>query len=191
MRYFGISRKNARERMGFLFVPVLFSAVSFCLSGCGMGVQEPSLSEGRLGHGMAGRQIPGNLPSIPAGTNLSVRLLQSINDGAASGQRFEAELTAPVFVSGSMAFPRSSRVQGHVRNNVPPAGDREGYLQLTLDSIQALDGHWIGIDTTHISVRKRIATGPGFMASFPPQRFSALNTGHKLIFATLQEIASR
>ncbi len=91
--------------------------------------------------------------TIPTGTLLTVRLLQTISSRSAhSGQEFEAELAAAVLIQGNAVFPKSSRLHGHVVSARESGRLHDpGYLRLTLDAIQMPDGRWINIETTSVA----------------------------------------
>ncbi len=115
--------------------------------------KEDSEKGGVLSH----LRLPSPALKIPAGTNVPVRLLQSISSRSATpGDDFEAELADSVQIDGRVAFPRGSRVRGRIAE-ARPSGRLEtpGYLNLTLDSIQDTDGKWIDVRTTSISGRAK------------------------------------
>ncbi len=95
--------------------------------------------------------------TIPAGSIVRVRLLNSISSASASsGQGFDAELLAPIEVHQTLAFPRGARLRGRVVSAKPSGRLHDpGFLRLTLDSIQTLDGKWIPISTSSVSARGR------------------------------------
>ena len=141
-------------------------------------------------------------PGIPAGTNVRVRLLETITSrSAAVGKQFEAELLAPIKIAGNLVFPRSTRLRGHVAEaRRCSRTSAQGFLRITLDAIQKLDGAWVDVDTTSVSVR---GNGPG---SGPPPGSgrrpmlgrpdlaslslseAIISTDRKLQFAVLQRV---
>lgn len=90
---------------------------------------------------------------IPSGRALSVRLLQSIGSRTAnSGDRFDAELAAPVTINGSTVLPRGTPLRGRVVSARPSGRlHKPGYLRLTLIAVQAPGGRWVDLKTTSIS----------------------------------------
>ncbi len=99
--------------------------------------------------------LPPSKLTIPGGTPVSVRLLQSISSRSArTDDQFEAELAAPIQVEGHIAFPRGSRVRGLVID-AQPSGRLEnpGFLQLALTAIQGTDGKWFDLHTTSVSAK--------------------------------------
>ncbi len=127
------------------------------LTACSNGLRRSSTAQ-RTTRNAAGSKrtsIVSLTPRIPAGTNVTVRLLEAITSRSAKlGEQFGAELTSHVMIAGKLAFPKGTRLRGHVaavRRSVAKEGP--GYLRLTLDAIQMLDGRWIDIDTTSISAR--------------------------------------
>lgn len=90
---------------------------------------------------------------IPSGTAIRVRLLNSISSQTASpGAGFDAELTARIEVHRSLAFPRGCRVRGRVVSARPSGRlHHSGFLKLTLDSLQTIDGKWVPVSTTSVS----------------------------------------
>jgi hypothetical protein len=81
--------------------------------------------------------------AIPAGTNFSVRLIDTIDsETAAPGQMFEATLESPLSFEGDVVVPRGHTVQGHVVE-VKSAGKFAGRSELTV----ALDRLVVGNKT--------------------------------------------
>jgi hypothetical protein len=77
--------------------------------------------------------------TIPSGTSLSVRLVDSVDsETATQGQTFHATLNSPLAVDGAMAIPTGHNVEGHVVS-VQSAGKFSGQslLVLQLDRISA------------------------------------------------------
>ncbi len=92
---------------------------------------------------------------IPPDTLVRVRLLQSISSRtASSGGEFETELVAPIRVDDRLAFPKGARVRGRIVDaHASGRLDDPGFLRLTLDAIQNLDGQWIDISTSSVSAK--------------------------------------
>jgi len=92
---------------------------------------------------------------IPAGKQLSVRLLEAISSKtASSGQSFEAELSAPVVVNGRTVLPGGSAVRGRVASAKPSGRLTDpGFLQLTLAAVRTPGGRWVEIRTTSVSAK--------------------------------------
>ncbi len=176
------------RRIGMLLLPVLLSGFSISITGCSVEAPGPAFADRHIqGPGVASRQLPVRrpaFPAVPAGTTLPVRLLRGISSRSSGpGEEFEAELASAIIVSGQIAFPKSSRVRGHVQYAKSSGKDGQpGYLQITLDSIQAIDGRWIGIDTTLISARGKT---PAVDAE------AAMDTRRKLVFAMLRQVDER
>ena len=145
----------------------LYATVAFCLlsgvtfTGCGAGDEatasadqsrkEASEKGGVLSH----LTLPSPKLTIPGGTPLSIRLLQSISSRSArADDQFEAELAAPVQVDGRVAFPRGSRVRGLVVDaRASGRLENPGFLQLTLTAIQDTNGKWFDIHTSSVAAK--------------------------------------
>ncbi len=135
--------------------------VCVTLTGCGAGSdatvsadqsrREASEKGGVLSH----LTLPSPKLTIPGGTPLSVRLLQSISSRSArTDDQFDAELATPVEVGSHIAFPRGSRVRGLVADAQPSGRLQDpGFLRLTLTAIQATDGTWLDLHTTSVSAK--------------------------------------
>lgn len=98
------------------------------------------------------RRIEPRRVLIPGGRTLTVRLLETVSsESAAAGERFEAELAAPVVINGRTVLLNHAPVRGRVvsvRSSERPTDP--GYLRLTLDSVQTPHGDWVAIKTTSI-----------------------------------------
>ncbi len=158
--------KPSREHLALLGPALLLVAVALFFVGCGTGPgksvsADKSSPEGPVaGPAESTAPTPAPVPppvTIPGGTNLSVRLLETISSRTARpGHEFAAELAAPVVVHDMVIFPRSSRVRGRIVSARESGRlHNPGYLRLTLDAIQAPDGRWINIGTTSVSARGR------------------------------------
>ena len=97
--------------------------------------------------------------SVPAGTELAVRLNQRIDvKHAAAGERFSGEIVEPVVREGSTVIPRGTPVGGRI-----DAAHRRGHfkgrsiLELRLTSM-SLNGHPYELDT-HDTVRTKKGKG--------------------------------
>ena len=104
--------------------------------------------------GLLSRILPGPV-TIPSGTTLSVRLLQTISSRSAKpGEEFDAELAAPIIVEGKTLFPKSARVRGRVVSAQESGRLQDpGYLRLTLAAIQMESGKWVNVETSSISAK--------------------------------------
>lgn len=91
---------------------------------------------------------------VPAGTPLSLRLLQPISNRATQrGQGFQAELADEVRVNGSIAIPSGARVTGTVREVVNPgATGSPGRLALSFDAVELPSGGAAALDALHVHV---------------------------------------
>jgi hypothetical protein len=92
--------------------------------------------------------------TIPSGTTLAVRLIDTIDsETAQQGQTFHATLDSPLAVEGEVAIPSGYDVEGHVVN-VQSAGKFAGQslLVLQLDRISAGSKHY-SIQTDQYSRR--------------------------------------
>jgi hypothetical protein len=104
--------------------------------------------------GLLSRILPSPV-TMPGGTTVSVRLLQSISSRSAkAGDEFDAELAAPVIADGKTLFPKSTRVRGRVVSAKESGRLQDpGYLRLTLDAIQTESGKWVNVETSSISAK--------------------------------------
>jgi len=77
--------------------------------------------------------------TIPAGTQVTVRINESLNSGKAKvGDRFTGVLTEPIVVNGNTIFPRNSNVEGKVVRVVDSGRlSRPGELDLKLTSVSS------------------------------------------------------
>ncbi len=97
--------------------------------------------------------------AIPAGTNVRVRMEQTIDTRRnRPGDRFEASLISPITVNGNVLVPRGTRFEGHV-TEAKPSGRFKGRAELgvQLDSFH-LNGAVYRVATaadTRISGRHR------------------------------------
>ena len=100
------------------------------------------------------RTAPADVPeiSIPAGTAINVRLMDTIDTKRnRSGDRFEASLTNAIAVNGQTAIPRGTRFTGHLVES-QSSGRLKGHaeLSLSLDSFE-MNGRRYEINTTHVA----------------------------------------
>ncbi len=143
---------------------VLLVAAALSFAGCGTGTQKSASADTSGSAEPVAADAPGSLPAtvpppvtIPGGTNISVRLLETISSSTArSGQEFSAELAAPLVIQGQLILPRSSRLRGRVVSARESGRlHKPGYLRLTLDALQMTDGSWVDIQTTSVSAEGR------------------------------------
>jgi len=92
--------------------------------------------------------------SVPAGTQLTVRLAKRLSSSSArGGESFAAVLDQPVVVRGRVLLNRGAAILGKVlaaRASSPP--ERLGYLRLTLLQIE-LDGGTAQLETSDLFVK--------------------------------------
>jgi hypothetical protein len=98
--------------------------------------------------------------TVPAGTPISVRLLQTVTSASARpGDTFEAELAAPVVVNGETVFAKDARARGRVVSAKASGRLKNpGYVRLTLAAIQSPDGSWTNVDVTSLSAKGKSHT---------------------------------
>jgi len=86
--------------------------------------------------------------TVPQGTSIPMRLNTTISTKTAQvGDRFQADVSAPVHVSGVLAIPEGSRVSGHViLARQPGKASGRGELQLAYDEI-GFDGRSYQLNT--------------------------------------------
>jgi len=85
---------------------------------------------------------------VPQGTAIAMRLQSTISTKTAQvGDRFQADVTAPVHVNGRVAIPQGSNVSGHViLARQPGKASGRGELQFSYDQI-AFDGRSYDLNT--------------------------------------------
>ncbi len=159
------ARLTRGRAMKLAALVVLLSASVLWYLGCGIAKKETASADNPPTKESADSAQPPEAPAppppmsvtIPSGTSIQVRLLQTISSRTAhSGQGFSAELTSPVLIQDQVIFPKSSRVRGRVLSARSSGRLHDpGYLRLTLDAIQEPDGHWVDIRTTSVSAKGR------------------------------------
>ena len=89
---------------------------------------------------------------VPQGTALTMRLQSTISTKTAQvGDRFQAEVTAPVHVNDHLAIPAGSKVIGHVIHAKQPGkASGRGELQLAYDQV-AFEGR-----SYHLGTRSQV-----------------------------------
>ena len=87
--------------------------------------------------------------TVPAGTELAVRLVEGIDTGKVSeGASFEATLAAALMVGGVEVAPIGAKVEGKVTNAVSSGRlNRPAELSLVLTSLATRDGKVVEIST--------------------------------------------
>lgn len=91
---------------------------------------------------------------VPAGTALSLRLLQPISNRATMrGQGFQAELAEDVMVGRELAIPSGARVTGTVREiDDPKREDAPVRLAISFDAVELPSGGAAPLDAQHVHV---------------------------------------
>lgn len=158
----GIGRMRfCRRAFLILFVTVALISSAASFSGCSRQAPEAvsanpagSATDSKKDPGLLSRILP-SPTTVPKGTVLSVRLLQSISSRTARpGDEFDAELAAPVAVEGKTVFPKGARVRGRVVSARESGRLQDpGFLKLALDAIQTTDGKWVNLETSDISAK--------------------------------------
>ncbi len=143
---------NARA----LSVAVLLAFLSAALmTGCASVSGAPVYAASD--EGPAEGEVPDPAPSttvntihIPAHTSIHVRLLQAVSSRSARpGDVFQAELSAPLSLTGTQVFRKGTRINGRIMDARRSGRfHHPGYLRLTLDSIEPANGKRIRISTT-------------------------------------------
>jgi outer membrane murein-binding lipoprotein Lpp len=116
---------------------------------------EPSAS----GQPANGQPAPAYNLTIPAGTELAIRINEDINvKHSHAGDHFTGEIAAPVTLDGTVAIPRGAQVRGRV-DEAHRRGHFKGasVLELRLTSM-TLNGNEYALDT-HDSVRTKKGKG--------------------------------
>ncbi|MBV9403062.1 MAG: hypothetical protein JO018_04955 [Candidatus Eremiobacteraeota bacterium] len=79
--------------------------------------------------------------SLPAGTKVTVNLINGVNSGSATaGQAFSFQAAAPVAVAGRVLIAQGARGVGRVAKATKAHGKSAGELTLQFTSIHAVDG---------------------------------------------------
>lgn len=94
-----------------------------------------------------------DLPSLPAGTLLIVRLKNSVSaDNSGGSGTFEAVVDEPVSIDGNTLVPRGANVAGRVESARSSGLKRNGYVRLALDSID-IGGKDLPLQTSSVLAR--------------------------------------
>jgi len=142
-------------------------ALAICLlaalfMSCGPSTNEPGTTEtGETGTGgrtgaAAKKLTPQSVSiSVPAGTEVAVRLGQEISSGTASeGAAFEGTLAGALVVNGREVAPVGSGVTGKVTHVVSSGRlNRPAELSLVLSSFTAMGGEKVDISTSAWSMK--------------------------------------
>jgi hypothetical protein len=94
--------------------------------------------------------------SIPDGTEIAVRLEQSVSSRTARPEdRIEANVAEPVRVDGAVAIPSGARVRGIVQA-VEPARrpSHGGRLELSFDTLETAEGRMVPIRARVVSLKE-------------------------------------
>ena len=137
--------------------------------------------------------------TLPARTALMVRLLKPVTQR--STDDIDGELTNQIALNEHIVFPKGTRVRGHATITKSPSN--RGYLGISLDAIQTMDGKWIEIKTTPVLSRMKSrdkkdgdgsASTPGDGTNGAVNLFSAnekeivFPTGRKVAFGLTSEL---
>ncbi len=95
----------------------------------------------------------GSMRVIPAGTTVTVRLLQPVDSRSAqAGDRFEARVVAVEPSSSAMVMAPGTRVEGRcVAARAAEYDSRSGYLRLALGGVRDPWGHIVPLEATTVS----------------------------------------
>jgi hypothetical protein len=99
--------------------------------------------------------------SLPEGTEMSVRLEQSLSSRTARVEdRFEATVARPVYVDGRVVVPDGSRVQGTITEaQAAQRPARGGRLNLSFDRLLLSDGTTVDLDARLVQVKEDLGSG--------------------------------
>ena len=113
-----------------------------------------------LNRGYVGRRT-GTSFVLPAGTDMSVRLEQSLSSRTARVEdRFDATVARPIYVDGRIVVPDGSRIQGtvtQVERAERPA--RGGRLNLAFDRLILDDGTTVDLNARLVQVKEGLGSG--------------------------------
>src|SRR6266567_2965280 len=122
--------------------------------GGGKKARSREAKKGEQSTAVARQEKPATV-TVPAGTELSVRLVNPIDTGTASaGSSFEATLATPITVNGAEVVPVGAAVTGKVTNVVSSGRlNKPAELALNLDSLSPRSGDNVAISTTSWSMK--------------------------------------
>ncbi len=127
-----------------------------CSRAGGEAVQASQTQPGSVDNGtpIASSERPATM-RIPAGTAISVRLLDTISSRSAhAGEEYLAELTAPLVADGQTLFDKSARARILVMSADASGGlQHPGFLRISLDSIQDPHGNWVRVESAPLSAK--------------------------------------
>lgn len=158
---------RAAQAVLFFSLPLL---VAGCASGANSARGDDPAKENESSPGLLSRLMAKSIPvTLPAGTQLSVRLEDSVSSAQQhSGDSFAATVSAPVVMDGKTVIPKGARATGHVVE-ARASGHLKtpARLALRLDSVE-VDGKPYSLETATISFsgpnhdkRNLIAIGGG------------------------------
>lgn len=140
--------------------------LAILLVGCQTGTEQTATTEpgtesqtatGVSGKGRAAKKAEAEVVNVtvPAGTELAVRLVQAIDTGTATaGATFEGTLASALVAEGTEVAPVGSAVSGKVTNVVSSGRlNRPAELSLVLTSLTVKGGEQLDISTSAWSVK--------------------------------------
>jgi hypothetical protein len=145
---------RAKSKLVVLLVPILAAVILSCQSGTQETEnQEPGAAKGRGGAKSAAVPQERRV-TVPEGTELSVRLGDTLDTGKTSeGATFQGTLAEPLVVNGVEVAPAGSVVSGKVTNVVSSGRlNRPAEISLVLTSLNA-GGETRDITTTTWSLK--------------------------------------
>ncbi len=167
MRNWLLYFRNERKRISPPIAVLLTLGMAVILSvGCGSSkTASANLAPNTSANESADSSAPGSpsMPAVspepafiqrtvPAGTALTIRLLQSVSSASARpGDAFDAELARPVTVDGRVIFPKGTQIQGRVVSSRKSGRlHNPGRLTLTLKAIEAPGGEWVNLASSTV-----------------------------------------
>lgn len=143
------------------WIAVSACMLSILLVGCQSGTEQTGTTEPGAGTGTATGGAPSKPAletlkvSVPAGTEIAVRLGQAIDSGTANeGAAFEGTLASALVSGGSAVAAVGSAVTGKVTNAVSSGRlNRPAELSLTLTSLTVEGGEKVNITTSAWSTK--------------------------------------
>jgi hypothetical protein len=139
-----------------MLLAILLAAL---FAGCQPGTQPTETTEGAGGGGTAGAKKPAAVEtvtvSVPAGTELAVRLGAAIDTGSTpAGAEFEGTLANALTVNGTEVAPVGSSVAGKVTKVVSSGRLKTpAELSLVLTSLTLKGGNQVAISTSTWSMK--------------------------------------
>lgn len=152
------NRLLIRKPYTVILLSLALISAAFLLAGC-QGKSNQAVTEAQLAATNNEAQLadsvspPPTTIEVPAGTAITIRLLQALSSQTANpGDDFDAEIANPIVVEGNTVIPVHTSIRGRIVD-AKQSGRLEdpGYLSVALNSMKTTDGNWLDIKTNIIS----------------------------------------